>query len=65
MNVKKFKTTGVNYIYYSVYRLELSQFHDCLHEIFQSVLDRVTQDIPEHDQVRFVLHSSYHRTGVS
>ena len=37
--------------------LELSEFHNRLHEIFQRVLDRVTRDVPSHDQVRFVLRS--------
>ena len=60
VNVKKFKTTGTDYAIQftdTFAHLELSEFHDRLHKIFQSVLDRVTQDIPEHDQVRFVLHS--------
>ena len=60
VNVKKFKTTGTNYTIQftdTFAHLELSRFHDRLHEIFQSVLDRVTHDIPSHDQVRFVLHS--------
>jgi hypothetical protein len=60
VNVKKFKTTGTNYTIQftdTFSHLELSQFHDRLHEIFQSVLDRVTHDIPSYDQVRFVLHS--------
>jgi hypothetical protein len=37
--------------------LELSQFHDRLHGIFESLLNTITRDIPENDQVRFVLHS--------
>jgi hypothetical protein len=60
VNVKKFKTTGTNYTIQftdTFAHLELSRFHERLHEIFQSVLDRVTRDIPSHDQVRFVLHS--------
>ena len=60
VNVKKFKTTGTNYTIQftdTFVHLELSRFHERLHEIFQSVLDRVTHDIPSHDQVRFVLHS--------
>ena len=38
-------------------QLELSEFHDRLHEIFESLLNAVTKDIPAHDQVRFVLRS--------
>ena len=37
--------------------LELSEFHDRLHEIFESLLSAITKDIPAHDQVRFVLLS--------
>jgi hypothetical protein len=41
VNVKKFKTTGTNYTIQCTNMfapLELSEFHDSLHEIFQSVL---------------------------
>ena len=37
--------------------LELSEFHDRLHEIFESLLNVITKDIPAHDQVRFVFRS--------
>ena len=37
--------------------LELSEFHDRLHEIFESLLNVITKDFPAHDQVRFVLRS--------
>ena len=37
--------------------LELSEFHDRLHEIFESLSSAVTKDIPVHDQVHFVLRS--------
>jgi hypothetical protein len=37
--------------------MELSQYHDQLHEIFDSLLDTVIGDVPENDQVRFVLQS--------
>ena len=37
--------------------LELSEFHDRLHKIFESLLNATTKDIPAHDQVRFVLRS--------
>ena len=38
-------------------QLELSQYHDRLHEIFESLLNTVTEGIPVNDQVRFVLQS--------
>ena len=37
--------------------MELSQFHGRLHEIFSSLLSEVVRDVPENDQVRFVLQS--------
>ena len=60
VKVKKFSTTGVDYTVQftdTFAHLELSQFHDRLHGIFESILNTITRDIPEHDQVRFVLHS--------
>ena len=38
-------------------QLELSEFHDHLYKIFESLLNAVTKDIPAHDQVCFVLQS--------
>ena len=61
VRVKKFRTTGMDYTIQfmdTFAHFELSQYHERLHEIFQSVLDFVTRDIPDHDQVRFVLQSS-------
>jgi hypothetical protein len=60
VKVKKFGTTGTDYTVQftdTFAHLELSQFHDRLHGIFESLLDSITRDVPEHDQVRFVLHS--------
>ena len=60
VNVKKFRTTGVDYTFRftdSFASQELSQYHNRLHEIFQNVLDTITRDVPEHDQTRFVLRS--------
>ena len=31
--------------------------HTYIHEIFENLLNAITKDIPEHDQVRFVLRS--------
>jgi hypothetical protein len=60
VKVKKFGTTSTDYTVQftdTFARLELSRFHDRLRGIFESLLDTITRDIPEHDQVRFVLHS--------
>ena len=60
VRVKKFNATGMDYTvqFTDMFaQLELSEFHDCLHEIFESLLNAVTKDIPAHDQVRFVLRS--------
>ena len=60
VKVKKFKTTGMDYTVQftdTFAHLELSEFHDRLHEIFESLLNATTKDIPAHDQVRFVLRS--------
>jgi hypothetical protein len=37
--------------------MELSQYHNQLHEIFESLLNNVIKDMPENDQVRFVLQT--------
>ena len=55
---KKFNTTGMDYTLQFTVRfahLELFEFHDRLHKIFESLLNATTKDIPAHDQVRFVL----------
>ena len=60
VKVKKFNTTGVDYTVQftdTFAHLELSEFHNRLHEIFENLLNAITKDIPEHDQVRFVLRS--------
>ena len=60
VRVKKFNATGMDYIvqFTDMFaHLELSEFHDQLHEIFERLLNAVTKDIPAHDQVRFVLRS--------
>ena len=68
VNVKKFRTTGVDYTFRftdSFASQELSQYHNRLHEIFQNVLDTITRDVPEHDQTRFVLRSPQLETPIS
>jgi hypothetical protein len=60
VNVKKFRAKGMRYHinFTNVFAdTELSQYHDRLHEIFQSLLDSVIGDVPPQDQVRFVLQS--------
>ena len=55
VEVKKFNTTGVDYTVQftdTFAPLELSKFHDRLHEIFESLLNAVTNGVPAHDQVR-------------
>ena len=57
--MKKFNTTGLDY---------KIQFNDLqvrgildvlsrLHQVFDSLLDRVTEGVAMHDQVRFIMHS--------
>ena len=58
VKVKKFNTTGIDYTVQftdTFAHLELFEFHDWLHEIFESLLNATTKDIPAHDQVRFML----------
>ena len=60
VKVKKFNTTGMDYIVQftdTFAHLELSEFHGRLHEIFESLLNVITKDIPAHHQARFVLRS--------
>ena len=60
VRVKKFKTTGTDYTVRftnTFANMELSQYHGQLHKIFESLLDAVIEDVPENDQVRFVLQS--------
>ena len=48
VKVKKFRTMDVHYTvqFMNMFaHLELPEFHNCLNEIFQSVLDTITRDI--------------------
>ena len=45
--------------------VELSEFHDQWHEIFQRMLIKVTDGAPDRDQVGFVLHSPQLKNDVS
>jgi hypothetical protein len=65
VKVKKFSTTGVDYTVQftdTFAHLEFSQFHDRLHGIFESLLDSITRDVPEHDQVNIV--SKEHQNSI-
>jgi hypothetical protein len=56
VKVKKFGTTGTDCMVQftdTFAHLELSQFHDRLHGIFESLLHSITRDVAEHDQVTF------------
>jgi hypothetical protein len=60
VQMKKFKTTGTDYTVRftnTFANMELSQYHGQLHKIFDSLLNTVIGDVPENDQVRFVLQS--------
>lgn len=60
VRVEKFRTTGVDYKFKftdTFANLELSQYHNRLRGIFESLLNSAMQGIPQHDQVRFVLRS--------
>ena len=60
VRVKKFRTTGTDYTVRftnTFANMELSQYHNQLHGIFESLLNNVIKDVPENDQVRFVLQS--------
>ena len=68
VKVKKFNATRMDYTVQfmdTFAHLELSQYHDRLHEIFESLLNTVTQDIPMQDPVRFVLQSPQLETPIS
>ena len=57
VKIKKFNTTSMDYTIQltdTFTHLELSEFHDRLHEIFESLLNAITKDIPAHDQARFL-----------
>ena len=68
VKVKKFNATGMDYTVQfldTFAHLELSQYHDRLHDIFESLLNTVTQDIPMQDQIRYVLQSPQLKKTIS
>ena len=68
VNVKKLKITGMDYhiqFTNAFANVELSEYHERLHEIFQSLLVEVIRGVPPHDQVRFVLPSSQLENPIS
>ena len=55
-----FNATGMDYTiqFTNMFaHLEIYEFHNQLHEIFESLLNAVMKDIPAHDEVCFVLLS--------
>lgn len=65
---KKFKTTSMDYTVHftdTFAHLDIFQFHERLHEIFERLLNTITRDIPEHDQVRSELQSPQFETPIS
>ena len=61
VNIKKFRTTGMNYRVRSTNTLadaELTNLHEWLHHIFQQILDETIGGVPPQDQVRVVIHSN-------
>ena len=68
VQVKKFQTTGVDYTVRfknTFANMELSDYHTRLHEIFESLLETITEGISRRDQVRFVLRSPQFETPIS
>ena len=68
VQVKKFHTTGVDYTVRfknTFANMELAEYHTRLHEIFESLLETVTEGISLRDQVRFVLRSPQFETPIS
>ena len=59
VKVKKFKTTGIDYkIQFNDLQVRgITDVLRYLHNVFASVLDRVTDGVAMHDQVRFIMHS--------
>ena len=58
VKVKKLNTTEMDYTVHftdTFAHLGLFEFHDRFHEIFESLLNAITKDIPAHGQVHFVL----------
>ena len=68
VKVKKFNTVGSDYTVQfanTFANVELSEYHTRLHEIFESLLETVTEGVLLHDQVRFVLRSHQLETPIS
>ena len=57
--MKTFKTTGLDYkIPFNDLQVRgILYVLSRLHQVFDSLLDRVTEDVAMHDQVRFIMHS--------
>ena len=67
VRVRQFKTTGLDYKV-QFHDMSASDFPDVLrqlHEVFESLLDRVLDGVPMTDQVRFLLQSPQLNTPIS
>ena len=61
VNTKKFRTKAINYrvqFTNALANLEITSFHEQLHEIFQQILDETIGGVPPQHQARFLLHSN-------
>ena len=61
VNIKKFRTTGMNYrvpFTNALADAELTNLHERLHYIFQQILDETIGGVPPKDQERIVIHSN-------
>ena len=61
VNIKKFRTTGMNYRVRFTNTLpdaELTNLHKRLHHIFQQILDETIGGVPPQDQERVLIHSN-------
>ena len=66
--VKRFKTTGMDYTVPFTNTLadfELSEYHNRLHEVFERLLQAITQGIQEHNQVCIVMRSPQLKNPIS
>ena len=68
VNIKKFRTKGTNYslrFNNTMANVEIKDVHECLHEVFQHILDDTVGEVPSRDQVRMVIHSTQLKKPIS
>ena len=61
VNIKKFRTKGTNYslrFNNAMADVEIKDVHERLHDVFQHIFDDTVGDVPSHDQVRMIIHST-------